>query len=69
MQSTASRARPTDNANGVTQMERNQAAIDLLRAWRQEGDSDEQRDTGAYLLRVLQEDHIVIGQDPDGDPA
>jgi hypothetical protein len=61
---------PADEAAGVTQMERNQAAIDLLRSWRQDdGDVNEQRETGAYLLRVLIEDHIVIGWDHDGDRA
>ncbi len=60
---------PVDEADDGAQMERNQRAIDLLRSWREEGDVDEQRETGAYLLQMLIEDHIVIGQDHDGDRA
>ena len=69
MPSTDVVSRPTDEAGRGAQLERNQAAIDLLRAWRQDGDIDEQRETGAYLLRVLQEEHIVIGRDDNGDRA
>jgi hypothetical protein len=59
---------PVDEAT-IMRMERNQAAIDLLRSWREQGDVTEQRETGAYLLQVLTEDDIVIGQDHDGDRA
>lgn len=69
MQSAEIISRPADETEGVTPMERNQAAIDLLRSWREEGDIDEQRETGAYLLRVLMEDRIVIGRDQHGDRA
>lgn len=60
---------PPDEAPGVTQMERNLAAIELLRSWREEDDVDEQRETGAFLLQALTEDHIRIGRDYDGDRA
>ncbi len=56
-------------APSVAQAERNQAAIDLLRAWREEGDADEQRETGLYLMRALAEDDILIGRAPNGDRA
>ncbi len=69
MQSTDVIARPVDEADRRARMERNQAAIELLRAWREEGDSEEQRETGVYLLRVLEEDAIVIGRDDDGARA
>jgi hypothetical protein len=39
------------------QMQKNQAAIELLRSWRQ-GDEQEQRETLAYLKRVLDEDRL-----------
>ena len=39
------------------QMRKNQAAIELLRSWRQ-GDEQEQRETLAYLKRVLDEDRL-----------
>jgi hypothetical protein len=39
------------------QMQKNQAAIELLRSWRQ-GDEQEQRETLAYLKRALDEDRL-----------
>lgn len=39
------------------QMQKNRAAIELLRSWRQ-GDAQEQRETLAYLKRVLDEDRL-----------
>ena len=45
----------TDEAQRAEQRRANEAAIQLLRSWR-EGDSEEQRETLAYLQRVLDED-------------
>jgi hypothetical protein len=42
----------------VDQLQRNQAAIALLRRLREEGDPEEQRETGEYLMRVLDEDRL-----------
>lgn len=67
MQSAETMVRPTEEASIIPQVEQNQAAIDLLRSWREEGDPDEQRETGQYLMRVLAEDNIVIGRVQDGD--
>jgi hypothetical protein len=39
------------------QMQKNQAAIELLRSWRQ-GDAQEQQETLAYLKRALDEDRL-----------
>jgi len=39
------------------QMQKNQAAIELLKSWRQ-GDAQEQRETLAYLKRALDEDRL-----------
>ena len=69
MQPPETMSRPADEVKQAAQVERNQAAIDLLRAWLEEGDADEQRETGAYLMRVLAEDHIIIGRAPNGDRA
>ncbi len=52
---------PIDPAHPDVQAERNQAAIDLLQSWIEEGDADEQRETGEYLMRVLAEAHIMFG--------
>lgn len=42
------------------QARRNQAAIELLRSWREaEGeDAEEQRETGEFLMKALDEDHL-----------
>ena len=40
------------------QMKRNQAAIELLRQWREEGDEQEQIETAEYLRQVLDEDRL-----------
>ena len=69
MQSTDVIMQPVDEADRRVRIERNQAAIELLRAWCEEGDSEEQRETGVYLLRALEEDAIVIGRDDDGTRA
>jgi hypothetical protein len=34
------------------------AAIELLRSWREDGDAEEQRETGEYLMRALDEDRL-----------
>lgn len=39
-------------------MQRNQAAIELLRSWEEEGDEQEQTETWEYLRRVLDEDRL-----------
>jgi hypothetical protein len=39
------------------QIRRNQAAIELLRSWR-DGDAEEQRETWEYLRRALDEDRL-----------
>jgi hypothetical protein len=39
------------------QRQKNQAAIELLRSWRQ-GDEQEQQETLAYLKRALDEDRL-----------
>jgi hypothetical protein len=36
----------------------NQAAIDLLRFWREEGDEEEQRETWEFLKQALDEDRL-----------
>jgi hypothetical protein len=36
----------------------NQAAIDLLRSWREEGDEAEQRETWEFLQQALDEDRL-----------
>jgi hypothetical protein len=40
------------------QIKRNQAAIELLRQWREEGDEQEQIETAEYLRQVLDEDRL-----------
>jgi hypothetical protein len=39
----------------TTRAERNCEASELLRRWREEGDEEEQRETGEYLMRALNE--------------
>ncbi len=39
-------------------IERNQAVIELLRQWREEGDEQEQTETAEYLRQVLDEDRL-----------
>lgn len=46
----------------IAQIERNQAAVDLLRSWLETGDVEEQHETGTYLIRALEEDPIAIGR-------
>ncbi len=36
----------------------NQALIDLLKSWREDGDAEEQRETWEYLKRVLDGDRL-----------
>ena len=36
----------------------NQAALDLLRSWREDGDEDEQRETWEFLQQALDEDRL-----------
>jgi hypothetical protein len=36
----------------------NQAALDLLRSWREEGNEDEQRETWEFLQQALDEDRL-----------
>lgn len=38
--------------------DRQAKAIALLRRWAEEGDAEEQRETGEYLVRVLDEDRL-----------
>ncbi|MBV9864880.1 MAG: hypothetical protein JO316_05990 [Abitibacteriaceae bacterium] len=47
-------------AKKAEQIKRNQAAITLLRSWREcsEEEAQEQRETGEYLMRVLDEDRL-----------
>ena len=40
------------------QMQRNLAAIEWLRKWREEGDHEEQTETFEYLQKVLDEDRL-----------
>jgi hypothetical protein len=40
------------------QIERNQAAIRLLRSWREEGDEQEQKETWEFIRRALDEDRL-----------
>ncbi|MBC6481159.1 MAG: hypothetical protein GDA56_28725 [Hormoscilla sp. GM7CHS1pb] len=39
-------------------MQRNLAAIELLRKWTEEGDEEEQRETWEYLQKALDEDRL-----------
>lgn len=36
----------------------NQAALDLLRSWREEGNEEEQRETWEFLQQALDEDRL-----------
>jgi hypothetical protein len=38
--------------------DRQDELISLLQAWIEEGDAEEQRETGEYLIRVLDEDRL-----------
>lgn len=40
------------------QMQRNLAAIEWLKKWREEGDAEEQTETFEYLQKVLDEDRL-----------
>jgi len=35
-----------------------QQAVDLLQSWIDQGDAEEQKDTGEYLIRALDEDRL-----------
>jgi hypothetical protein len=37
-----------------------EAVRELLRQWREEGDPEEQRETGEYLRKVLEEDRFTV---------
>ena len=39
-------------------IQRNQAAIQLLQSWIEEGDEEEQRETGEFLMKALDEDRL-----------
>ncbi len=39
-------------------IQRNQAAIELLRSWREEDDEQEQKETAEYLEQVINEDRM-----------
>ena len=41
---------------------RNQRAIEVLRSFREEGDAEEQRETGELLMRALGEDRTCYGK-------
>jgi hypothetical protein len=49
-----------DEAEREEQRRRNQAAIDLLRSWREDGDEEEQRQTWALLKLALENNPIQI---------
>lgn len=40
------------------QIRKNQRAIELLRSWLEEGDEEEHRETGEYLMKALDEDRM-----------
>jgi len=40
------------------QIKRNQAVIELLRSWEEEGDEEEQTETWEYLRTALDEDRL-----------
>jgi hypothetical protein len=42
--------------------ERTKEVIALLRAWREEGDAEEQRETGTFLLQALAEHPVSIDE-------
>ncbi len=46
------------NISQAEQTKRNQAVIELLRQWREEGDEQEQTETAEYLRQVLDEDRL-----------
>ena len=48
------------------QMQRNLAAIELLRKWREEGGPEEQTETGEYLQKVLDEDRVSSNRSISG---
>lgn len=67
MQPVETAAHPSDVVVSTAQAERNRRAVELLRSWQEEGDADEQRETGAFLIQALEDEHIVIGSILDGD--
>ncbi len=50
-------AERADSQERLEQIRKNEAAIQLLRLWRQ-GDEQEQRETWEYLKRTLEEDRL-----------
>lgn len=47
-----------ETTHNTERARKNQAAIELLRSWREEGDKEEQRETWEYLKKVLDEDRL-----------
>lgn len=45
-------------ASATPELGRKQEAVEALRVMREDGDTDEQRETGEYLRRVLDEDRL-----------
>jgi hypothetical protein len=52
-QSVSATSSPTSHSTAV-----NQAAIDLLRSWREEGDETDQRETWEFLKEALDDDRL-----------
>ncbi|HKP53938.1 MAG TPA: hypothetical protein VJ183_14960 [Chloroflexia bacterium] len=48
----------TEEERRSKQIERNQAAIKLLRSWREEGHEQEQREAWEFISRALDEDRL-----------
>jgi hypothetical protein len=49
-------------AQSLPPKDRQRALVTLLQSWIDEGDPEEQRDTGAYLIRALDEDRLADRQ-------
>jgi hypothetical protein len=52
------RSHPEAAVRNPEQAQKNQAAIDLLRTWREEGDMEEQRQAWQFLETALDEDRL-----------